>query len=109
MLGVSVRWGGGVNSKQKQNDLLARKVLRKHQVEAFEIPSILSPQSHIILLAHSFINDQTPPQTVDMAKDTLNQAPHGYLSGARGPRHGGMVASPVSHLPPPCILPASQA
>lgn len=51
----------------------------------------------------------TPPQTVDVAEDTLNQAPCGCMAGVRGPRYRGVVASPTSHLPPPCILPASQA
>lgn len=79
--------------------------------EAFEIPSTLSLQSHIILFANSFTNDfwVTPPQMVDVAEDTLNRAPHGCMAGARGPRYSGAVAAPIAHLPPPCVPPASQA
>lgn len=52
MPGVSFGLGGGANVKQKQNGLLARKVLREHQVGAVEIPSTLSLRSHTILLAN---------------------------------------------------------
>lgn len=102
-----IGWGGA-NVKQKQNGLLARKVLREHQVGGFEIPSTLSLRSHTILLANLFTNNYqvTPPQMVGMAEDTLNQAPLGaWLGrGSQAQRDGGF---PFSHLPPSCVLPAS--
>lgn len=87
MPGVSFGWVGGVNIKQKQNGLLARKVLRQHQVGASEIPPAVSLRSHTTLLANLFTTDcwVMPPQMVGVAEDTLNQAPMGAWLG-RGPQ-----------------------
>lgn len=105
MLGISSGLGGGGEYQTEAEWSLSKGSVKGASGGAFEVPSVLSPWSRRILLAHSFINDHrlTPPQMVDMAEDTLNQA--SALAGAGVPGTAGwwLPLSPTCHLLTFCL------